>query len=135
MAWRAPGSTFSRITVRSSATGGVTCSAASRSIWMGFAPPLASSTSFSRASPSASTASASKRSVSRCFGASVSVRVPSAMRAGDSADSVRRICCGDSVRLVTSSATFALSPGAMKRGVDSSATMGAATVSSRSPWP
>ena len=57
------------------------------------------------------------------------------MASGSSASSLTVTFCGEPLRLVTSSAIADWSPGVMKRGVFSSATMGAATTISASVLP
>ncbi|MOA05866.1 hypothetical protein D3C78_1254760 [compost metagenome] len=76
-----------------------------------------------------------KRKVVRCLSLSVSVRTPSGIASGSSASSLTVIFCSAPLRLVTSSAIAAWSPGVMKRGVFSSATIGAATTISASVLP
>ncbi|CUI64441.1 Uncharacterised protein [Achromobacter xylosoxidans] len=76
-----------------------------------------------------------KRSVVRCLSLSVTVRVPSTMPTGSSASSLTVTFWSEPLRLVTSSAMAAWSPGVMKRGVFSSATIGAATTISASVLP
>ncbi|MNS58260.1 hypothetical protein D3C72_911750 [compost metagenome] len=76
-----------------------------------------------------------KRKVVRCLSFSVTVRTPSVMASGSSASSLMLIFCSAPLRLVRSSAMAAWSPGVMKRGVFSSATIGAATTISVSVLP
>ena len=64
----------------------------------------------------------------RCLSASVKGGFWPVMRSGEAASICTLTTCGAPDRLVTSSAIVALSPGAMKRGIDSSATSGAATI-------
>ena len=64
----------------------------------------------------------------RCLSASFTAACgPPVMRSGAPASTFTSTSCGLPERLVTSSAMVARSPGAMKRGMFSSATSGAAT--------
>jgi len=68
----------------------------------------------------------------RCWSASLTGALLPVILSGAPASTLTLTSCALPDRLVTSSAMVALSPGAMKRGIASSATIGAATAIRRS---